>query len=100
MLTSGSRKAPFFHNQVALSSGFLAGVDRSSPTRETEMIETLGLLADVTTLTEDSASDRPTGVIEVHECDACGVDSPDVGLYAEDSGSDSQLWFCLGCDEW
>jgi hypothetical protein len=42
-------------------------------------------------------SDRPTEVVEGHDCDSCGVVTPDVDLWAMNTETGEQLWLCEAC---
>ena len=39
-------------------------------------------------------------VVEDIGCDGCGVATPDVDLWAEDSETGEELWLCEACVEW
>ena len=56
------------------------------------------LLADLLYQATDQTftSERPDGTVG-HECDGCGIDAPDVDLWAEDPETGEQLWLCGAC---
>lgn len=37
---------------------------------------------------------------EIHACDGCRVARPDVDLWATDTETGDEVWFCLPCGEW
>lgn len=39
------------------------------------------------------------GCETTHGCDGCGLVTPDVGLWAEDSETGEELWLCVACGE-
>jgi hypothetical protein len=46
------------------------------------------------------ASERPFEVVEGHDCHGCGVGTPDVDLWAEDTETGEELWLCEACGDW
>ena len=62
----------------------------------------IDLLDDVLDLADSEflSPGRSQEVAEGHDCDGCGVGTPDVDLWAEDSENGEELWLCGACGEW
>jgi hypothetical protein len=65
----------------------------------TVMIDLLAEVMDRADL-EFPPSGRCHGVAERHDCDGCGVATPDVNLFATDSETGEELWLCQACGDW
>ncbi len=62
----------------------------------TDMLDAVIDRADLKAL----SSVRTPPAVEGHDCDGCGLATPDVGLWAEDSETGEELWLCEACVEW
>ena len=49
---------------------------------------------------EFAPTDRSYEVAEDHDCDSCGLATPDVDLWATDRETGEELWLCRACGEW
>ena len=63
------------------------------------MIQIATLLDDVTAQADEMSltTNRVYKADEPHDCDVCGVATPDVDLWAEEPETGEQIWLCLSC---